>query len=133
MIYLIGGYKKNIKKGNMKNMKIEDLYKCIEENNTQQILPIIDYISENYKNATLDDYNLSKSQIPTWRIDKAYVGIGCRKHYISVYFSSREAVTLVADGTPYCRAQKGCVNFSYKRELPLDLIYKAIDKCFNEI
>ncbi len=112
-------------------MKIEDLYRCIEESNTQQILPIITYINKAYQMASFDEYNSKKTHIPTWRIENKYVGIGCRKHYISVYFSDKEAVSVVAENTPYCRAQKGCVNFSYKRELPIEAIFKGIDKCFK--
>ena len=112
-------------------MLLADVYQCIEENNTQQILPIIKYIEDNFPSATFDEYNSEKSHIPTWRIDNKYVGIGCRKHYISLYFSDRDAVTVVAKNTPFCRPQKGCVNFSYKRELPLDAIYKGIDRCLK--
>ena len=112
-------------------MLLSDVYQCIEENNTQQILPIIKYIEDNFPSATFDEYNSEKSHIPTWRIDNKYVGIGCRKHYISLYFSDRDAVTVVAKNTPFCRPQKGCVNFSYKRELPLDAIYKGIDRCLK--
>ncbi len=114
-----------------RNMKIEEVYKCIEENGTQQILPLIEYINENFPECTFDEYNSERSHIPTWRMHNKYVGIGCRKHYISVYFSDRKAVQIVAYNTPYCRAQKGCVNFSYKRDLPLDAIFKGIDKCLG--
>ncbi len=113
-------------------MKIEYVYKCIEENGTHQVLPIIDYINKNFSEASFDEYNSEKSHIPTWRIDEKYVGIGCRKHYISLYFSDREAVRVIDENTPYCRAQKGCVNFSYKRELPLEAIFKGIDKCLGK-
>ena len=112
-------------------MTLSDVYQCIEENNTQQILPIITYITTNFPSATFDEYNSEKSHIPTWRIHDRYIGIGCRKHYISLYFSNRAAVTAVAQNTPYCRAQKGCVNFSYKRELPLDAIFRGIDTCLT--
>ncbi len=112
-------------------MKIEDVYRCIEEYNVQQIIPILKYIEDNFKCAQFDEYNSEKSHIPTWRIRDKYVGIGCRKHYITIYFSDREAVSVVAENTPYCRAQKGCVNFSYKRELPYDAIFKGINKCLS--
>ncbi len=112
-------------------MKLSDVYKCIEEYGTEQILPIIDYINTNYKDAKFDEYNSEKSRIPTWRFSENYVGIGCRKHYISLYFSDREAVRIIYENTPYCRAQKGCVNFSYKRELPLDAIFLGINQCFS--
>lgn len=112
-------------------MKLADVYACIEENNTQQILPIIKYIEDNFPDATFDEYNSEKSHITIWRIQDKYVGIGCRKHYISVYFSNRDAVTVVAENTPYCRPQKGCVNFSYKRELPIEAILKGIDECYR--
>ncbi len=114
-------------------MKIEDVYKCIKENGTEQIVPIIEFINRRYPNASFDEYNSEKTHIPTWRIGDAYVGIGCRKHYISLYFSNREAVNVVEENTVYCRAQKGCVNFSYKRELPLDAIFKGIEKCFEKV
>ncbi len=113
-------------------MKIEYVYKCIEQTGTQQVLPIIEYINKNYPNAVLDEYNSEKTRIPTWTLNGEYVGIGCRKHYISVYFSDREAVKVIAENTPYTRALKGCANFSYKRELPLEAIFKGIDKCFSE-
>ena len=48
------------------------VYKCIEENNTQQILPIIKYINDNYTSAIFDEYNSEKSHIPTWRIGDKY-------------------------------------------------------------
>ena len=51
-------------------MLLSDVYQCIEENNTQQILPIIKYIEDNFPSATFDEYNSEKSHIPTWRIDK---------------------------------------------------------------
>ncbi len=111
-------------------MTLKDVYKYIEENNTHQLLPVIKYIGENYPQAVFDEYNSEKSHIPTWRIDKKYVGIGCRKHYISIYFSDKEAVQTISNTTIYCRAQKGCVNFSYKRDLPLNAIFMGIDKCF---
>ncbi len=113
-------------------MKIEFVYKCIEETGTHQIIPIIKYIETNYPDADFDEYNSEKSHIPTWRIEENYIGIGCRKHYISLYFSNRDAVKIIDENTPYCRAQKGCVNFSYKRELPLSAIFKGIDKCFGK-
>ena len=112
-------------------MKIDDVYKCIEETNTDQVIPIIKYIEENYPQAIFDEYNSEKTHIPTWRIDDKYVGLGCRKHYISLFYSDRDAVTVVGENTPYCRTQKGCVNFSYKRELPLDAIFKGIDNCLK--
>ncbi len=112
-------------------MKIEEVYKCIDENGITQIIPILKYIEDNYSSSLFDEYNSEKSHIPTWRIGERYVGIGCRKHYISLYFSDREAVNVITQNTPYCRAQKGCVNFSYKRELPLEAIFKGIDKCFG--
>ncbi len=112
-------------------MQLSDVYKCIEENNTHQILPIIKYIEDNFLQATFDEYNSEKSRIPTWRVGNKYVGLGCRKHYISLYVSDREAVTVISENTPYCRPQKGCVNFSYKRELPLEAIFMGIDKCLK--
>ncbi len=119
-------------KGKGKSMKIEYVYKCIEETGTQQVLPIIEYIHQNFPDASFDEYNSEKTHIPTWRLGEEYVGLGCRKHYISLYFSDREAVQVVDANTPYCRAQKGCVNFSYKRELPLVAIFKGIDKCLTK-
>ena len=112
-------------------MNLEDTLACIEKNGTQQILPIIQYINTNYPTACFDEYNSEKTHIPTWRLGTVYVGIGCRKHYISIYFNDRNAVNIIKENTPYCRALKGCVNFSYKRALPLDAIYKGIQTCFN--
>ncbi len=112
-------------------MTLDEVYQCIEERNTHQIIPIINYIEDNFSEAIFDEYNSEKSHIPTWRIEDKYVGIGCRKHYISLYFSDRHAVRVVEENTPYCRAQKGCVNFSYRRELPLEAIIKGIDRCLK--
>ncbi len=112
-------------------MTIEQVVQCAKQNNTEQILPIIHYLKTQYPAAHFDEYNSEKTRIPTWRFNNNYVGIGCRKHYISVYFSQPSAAQTVAQHTPYCRALKACVNFSYKRELPLQAIYKGIDACFS--
>ncbi len=112
-------------------MPIENYLKCVDEPVRNKVLPLINYIEVNYPTAVFDEYYSEKSHIPTWRINDSYVGIGCRKHYISVYFGTSEAAQIVAENTPYCRALKSCVNLSYKRELPYAALYKGIDTSFN--
>ena len=109
-----------------------DYYLALVDNNVQQmVLPVIEYIQDHYSNALFDDNYSTKPKLPMWKLDDKYVAIGCRKHYISIYFSSHKAVQVVSDNTSFVRAHKGCVNFSYKRELPYSAIFKGIDFCFS--
>lgn len=65
-----------------------------------------------------------------WWIGEKYVGIACRKQYISVYFSDHKCVEIISNEYNFCKANKGCVNFKYTKELPLSIIFKAIDYIF---
>ncbi len=112
-------------------MPIENFLNLVDEASQNKVQPLINYIKTNFKDAKFDEYYSEKSHIPTWKLNDSYVGIGCRKHYISVYFGKSSAVKKVAENTPYCRALKGCVNFSYKRELPYEAIYKGIDEALK--
>lgn len=114
-------------------MTIFDFLAMVDDNTKEMVLPVINYIEQNYPNAIFDDNYSVKTKIPHWRFNNSYVGIGCRKHYISIYFGNSNAAKVVSDNTPFCRAQKACVNFSYKRELPYDAIYKGIDCAFKNI
>ena len=111
-------------------MDIDTILNLTDENTKNKLLPILDYINTNY-NVTYDKAFSTKTLIPTFRLNKSYVAIGCRKHYISIYFSSRESVNIITSKYLYCRGQTACVNFSYKRDLPFLLICKAIDCCFT--
>lgn len=113
-------------------MNIQEVYECIEANNTTQIIPIIEYIQTSFPSCIFDEAITKKSRIPTWKLDNEYIVIGCLKHYITIYFSKASAVKIIAENTPYCRALKGCINFSYKRDLPYDAIYQGIDHCFSK-
>lgn len=109
-----------------------ELYLALVDSKVQQmVLPLINYIEENFSEAVFDDSYSEKTKIPHWCLNDSYVGIGCRKHYISIYFGNNDAVKVVSDNTPVCRAKKNCVNFSYHRELPYDAILKGIDYCFD--
>ncbi len=115
-------------------MPIETYLNMINDKSREQVLPIISYIEQNYKHAVFDEKYSEKSYIPTWRLGGKYVAVGCRKKYISVYFSSIEAVNAVKGNTdsPYVVARKGCVNICYRiKEMPYDAIYKGIDICFK--
>ena len=113
-------------------MQIDYFLNLIDKQTQEMVLPIINYISIMYPQAILNDEYSIKSKIPTWRLDDKFVAIGCRKHYISIYFDSATAVEIICANTIYCRAQKSCVNFSYRRQLPYDAIYKGIDFCLND-
>ncbi len=92
----------------------------------------VDYITANHPTAEYSDYYSAKSAIPTFRKGSQYVAFACRKHYISIYLSSADAISLVSSLAPYGKPQKRCVSFSYKKELPFDAICKGIDICFEE-
>ncbi len=112
-------------------MPISDYYKCQPENVVKNIMPLIEYINANYPEAVFDEQYSAKTYIPTYRLNDSYVAIGCRKHYISIYFGTQGVAEIVANETPYCRALKGCVSLSYKRAIPYDAVFKGIDKCFK--
>ena len=109
-------------------MTLEELINQTDEITENKVLPIINYIISTYK-VTYDSKFSERTLIPTFRLGSSYVAIGCRKHYISIYFSNREAVNIITNNYIYCRGQKSCVNFSYKRDLPLEAICNAVDLC----
>ncbi len=96
------------------------------------LAPIVEYIETKYEGVVFDDAYSEKTFIPTYRYNDSYVAIGCRKHYISVYFGCEKAAETVSKHTPFCRAQKGCVNFSYKRDIPYQALFMGIDCCFKK-
>ncbi len=112
-------------------MPIQKYLKCQPAEIQNKLMPIIIYINNTYPNAIFDELYSDKTHIPTYRYNNSYVAIGCRKYYISIYFGTENAASEVAKTTPYCRALKGCVNLSYKREIPYDSIYIGIDYCFK--
>ncbi len=115
-------------------MPIETYLNMIDDKTQGQVMPIISYIKQNYKNAVFDEKYSEKTLIPTWRLNGKYVAVGCRKKYISVYFASIEAVEAVKEstGSPYVIARKGCVNICYNiKDMPYDAIFKGIDITFG--
>ncbi len=112
-------------------MALSDFIACAKKHDKQMVFPLLAYIEKHHKDAVYDDFFSQNTKMPTWRKGKRYVAIGCRKHYLSVYFSSHDPVEHIANATPFVKANKACVNFSYARELPYTAIYEAIDKCFE--
>ncbi len=115
-------------------MPIETYMNMVDEKTQMQVSPIILHIENAHKNAVLDEKYSERTLIPTWRIGEKYVAVACRKHYISVYFSSGEAPATVKENTnsPYVLARKGCINICYRcKNIPYEAIYKGIDICFK--
>jgi len=113
------------------NMDIEYYLKQIDEETREKIVPIINYIEKQYPEAVFDDNWGKKTKIPTYRINDKYVSIACMKRYITIHFSNFEAPKYIKENYSYCKANIGCVNFSYSRELPQNYIFAAIDKTFS--
>ncbi len=117
-------------------MPIETYLNMIDDKTKEQVMPIISYIQENYKDAVFDEKYSEKTYIPTWRLDGKYVAVGCRKKYISVYFASTKAVEAVKTKTdsPYVVGRKGCVNICYRiKEMPYEAIFRGIDVTFGGV
>ncbi len=77
--------------------------------------PLIQYIEVNYNTATFDEHYSVKTKNTTWRSNNTCVEIGYRKWYISIYFSNKDAVSLIAKRYQFCKCNKGCVNLTYKK------------------
>ncbi len=115
-------------------MPIEVYLDMINDKTKEQVMPMVLYIEENYKDAVFDEKYSEKTRIPTWRLHGTYIAIGCRKKYISVYFGKSEAVEVVKEkiNSPYVVMRKGCVNISYQnKDIPYEAIYRGIDECFQ--
>lgn len=113
-------------------MNIKYFLDLVDTETQNKVLPIIKYINDKYKEAELSDSYSPKVKIPTWNFNNSFVAIGCRKHYITIYFKNRDAVTYITENYPFCRGLKTCVNFSYFRELPKEIICTAIDINFSK-
>ncbi len=113
-------------------MALSDFISCAEKHDKTMVFPVLTYIEENHADTVYDDYFSKTTKMPTWRKGERYVAVGCRKHYLSIYFSNHDPVEHIANATPFVRANKACVNFSYARELPYEAIFEAIDLCLAD-
>ncbi|MCT4612119.1 MAG: DUF1801 domain-containing protein [Clostridia bacterium] len=113
-------------------MDMKDYLKILNDETRSKIEPIISYIESKYPKASFDDNWGAKTKMPTYRYNGNYLAIGCMKRYITLHFSNYSAPKYIKDNYPYCKAHVGCVNFSYTRELPYQIIYKAIDETFKK-
>ncbi len=109
-------------------MTIDDYLGQIDEKTRNKLEPIIEYIAKEFPDVTYDEDWGPKTKMPTYRHNGNYVSIACMKRYISIHFSNYEAPKLIFQKYPYCKANVGCVNFSYARDLPHDVIFEAIDQ-----
>lgn len=91
------------------------------------INPIIDYIKQEYPNALFNDHYGANTVMPGFTINDKYIYLACRKHYFTIHFSNYKSVKFIEKNYPFAKARVGCVNFSFKRDLPYILLYAAID------
>ncbi len=116
-------------------MPIETYLNLVDEKQKNLVMPIIEYIQNEYKQVIFDEKYSEKTYIPTYRLDGKYVALACRKQYISVYFGCDRAVEVVKQNlnSQNVKLRKGCVNISYSiKDFPYDAIYRGIDACFKK-
>ncbi len=93
---------------------------------TQKLLrPLLDYIAS-IEGVQFDENHTQQSHTLTWRKNDIVLGVGCRKHYVSIYFNHSQAASIVGVHTSYVRVLKKCVNITYKRTLPLEAIKRVL-------
>lgn len=111
----------------MASKEIEKYLNLVNERAQLKVLPIIEYIESHYPKAVFDTEHSEKTKIPTYRFEDNFVGIGCRKHYISLYFSSERPVKIIGNLTERVRCNKNSVNISYCGETDYEALFRGID------
>lgn len=115
----------------MPSKEIEKYLNMVDERAQLKVLPIIEYIESHYTEAVFDTEHSEKTKIPTYRLEENFVGIGCRKHYISLYFSSERPVKIIGSLTERVRCNKNSVNVSYCGETDYEALFKGVDSEFK--
>lgn len=115
----------------MPSKEIAKYLALVDERAQIKVLPIIEYIESHYPKALFDDEHSEKTKIPTYRLNKNFVGIGCRKNYISLYFSGERPVKIIGSLTERVRCNKNSVNVSYCGETDYEALFRGIDAEFK--
>lgn len=115
----------------MASEAIQKYLNMVDRKAQNKVLPVIEYIESNYREAFLDREYSEKTKIPAYRLGEKFVGIGCRKHYISLYFSSENPVKTIGSLTERVRCNKNSVNVSYCGETDYSALFRGIDKEFK--
>ena len=105
----------------------------VDENAQKKVLPVIEYIEFRYSEAIFDTEYSEKSKIPTYRLGENFVGIGCRRNCISLYFSSENPVKVIGSLTKRVRCNKNSVNISYRGKTDYEALFKGVDEEFNSM
>lgn len=115
----------------MPSKEIEKYLNLVDKRAQLKVLPIIEYIELHYSKAIFDTEHSEKTKIPTYRLNENFVGIGCRKYYISLYFSDERPVKIIGSLTERVRCNKNSVNISYYGETDYEALFRGIDAEFN--
>lgn len=115
----------------MPSGEIQKYLDLIDENARFKVLPIIEYIERHYGRAVFDGEYSEKTGIPTYRLGEKFVGIGCRKRYISLYFSGETPVKVTASLTGRVKCGKRCLSVSYNGITDYEALFRGIDSEFE--
>lgn len=115
----------------MPSKEIEKYLALVDEKSQIKVLPIIEYIESHYNEAFFDGEHSEKTRIPTYRLGERFVGIGCRKNYISLYFSRELPVKVIGRLSERIRCNKNSVNISYCGDTDYEAVFRGIDTEFK--
>lgn len=111
-------------------MKINDFLALVNQEKQDKVKPLLDYLDKYY---CYDENMSDKSKMPCFTFNHSFIKIGCRKNYLSIYFSNNNAFSFIKENYPYCKINEKCINFSYKRSLPYVLLYVVFDRSLDAL